>query len=88
MLQTELQCKLRMCANCRETSYCSSECQQRHWRIHKRSCKLKNPFHFDADRLATIKRLQSMPTYHALLLAPYMISLNLQTIGLNEIFQK
>ena len=33
--------KLKACAACRRTFYCSRACQAAHWRIHKPLCKVK-----------------------------------------------
>lgn len=38
------QCKKKCyltCARCKETYYCSGDCQKAHWKIHKSSCKSK-----------------------------------------------
>lgn len=29
---------LKKCSNCKKSSYCSSECQKNHWKIHKPQC--------------------------------------------------
>lgn len=31
--------RLMACSKCKETSYCSKECQKNHWGVHKKSCK-------------------------------------------------
>ena len=33
------QCRLRTCAECKVPWYCSRECQKKHWREHKASCR-------------------------------------------------
>ena len=30
--------KMRQCSRCRRARYCSAECQQQHWPVHKREC--------------------------------------------------
>ncbi len=32
---------LKTCSRCGEARYCSKECQAKHWKIHKRVCKIK-----------------------------------------------
>lgn len=29
----------RICAQCKDASYCSKECQKEHWKVHKHICK-------------------------------------------------
>lgn len=30
---------LKMCGRCKQISYCSRECQTKHWKYHKTQCK-------------------------------------------------
>lgn len=34
-------CKFSLCSRCRKASYCSKNCQVRHWKVHKPNCTAK-----------------------------------------------
>ncbi|KAH6896247.1 hypothetical protein BKA70DRAFT_395797 [Coprinopsis sp. MPI-PUGE-AT-0042] len=50
----------KACSKCRLVSYCSKECQQAHWKLHKSDCK--DPMR-SSDWLPTCDRDGRLPFY-------------------------
>ena len=50
----QLECaavKFRKCSCCRASKYCSEDCQQAHWNVHKRVCRASSHMQPGAPRL-------------------------------------
>lgn len=45
---------LKSCARCKVVKYCSKECQQRHWRVHRKDCPNLALWRKDKDKLKEI----------------------------------
>jgi len=49
-LEADIRRKLERCSGCRLIKYCSLECQQSHWKVHRLTCK-NDPYKEEETRL-------------------------------------
>ena len=47
---------LKKCAHCLQVSYCSTECQRQHWKVHKKECQVSVDVVVLNGRVATLEK--------------------------------
>jgi len=72
---------LLLCSGCRETAYCSKECQQKDWERHKKNCSKRHQFSEDKRSLKPINPIKRQKTVAA---PPFTSEMQVNILYLGE----